>query len=553
MILALASSSATRYLAQTSHNAALGPAAVTSAESGSNLSNMNSYSLALLLGGLRGPLVMLLWTSSENQKQQKDLEDFDTKVEWIRLLQPEFDTVHLFEIWNKAYNISVQMSSLANKYDTILDALDYAHSVLKARPDDINILGTVASLYFDKLGHSAEKVYYKGRVRDESMPRMKVTAPASDFDQFNKMVDHIGADENDMRVTNDAAAKTFSATMNPAVAGFLEKVFSGPDITYELAPPPPVHPNDPGWRRTQLDPVLDASGYVLPALTEPTQGRPQSDTGYDGAEMQYLPQFAPYPYGVATMGIAYNYYRRVQALQDLGERHIQMSDMVLDARPALTARFWAEDEIERGRKAEFRLFKLPIPELRVDMDVPTAKLLFDFDPAATEARAEAIASYDLAARLAKTAIDGYVAHVQKYPNNQTVYLSHIDHVRGLLPMAEGDRDYLQAANATGAERMNLLDAAKAEYAQATLRVGYMILRYYIPSQMASKVYPKGVARDNIDRVDPRLYPLLVDRFNALYPAFRAAGNQDEYEEDRGEYEAYRQRCEKRYEVLTQMH
>ncbi len=85
---------------------------------------MNSFALALLLGGLRGPLVMVLWSTSENQKVDKNLEDFDTKVEWIRLLQPEFDTVHLFQIWNKAYNISVQMASLPNRYAAILDALD---------------------------------------------------------------------------------------------------------------------------------------------------------------------------------------------------------------------------------------------------------------------------------------------------------------------------------------------------------------------------------------------------------------------------------------------
>ena len=39
----------------------------------SSLANMNSFSLALLLGGLRGPLVMFLWTNSENLKNEKNL------------------------------------------------------------------------------------------------------------------------------------------------------------------------------------------------------------------------------------------------------------------------------------------------------------------------------------------------------------------------------------------------------------------------------------------------------------------------------------------------
>src|SRR6476620_2574978 len=111
------------------------------------LSNMNSFALALLLGGLRGPLVMILWTSSEAQKSEKNLEDFDTKVEWIRMLQPEFDTVHIFQIWNKAYNSSVQMASNANKYITILDAIEYAKDVDRERPNNINILYQIGSVY----------------------------------------------------------------------------------------------------------------------------------------------------------------------------------------------------------------------------------------------------------------------------------------------------------------------------------------------------------------------------------------------------------------------
>src|SRR5204863_270247 len=142
----------------------------TAAGAGSSLSAMNSFALALLLGGLRGPLVMFLWTSSESQKTERNLEDFDTKVEWIRMLQPEFDTVHIFQIWNKAYNISVQMASLANKYRTIIDAIDYARSVDQERPNNINILYAIGSVFGDKLGDSAEKAYYTKRVREESLP-----------------------------------------------------------------------------------------------------------------------------------------------------------------------------------------------------------------------------------------------------------------------------------------------------------------------------------------------------------------------------------------------
>jgi hypothetical protein len=122
MVISLVLSGVTRQWAATLRSS--GPGAVVSASSTAGLSRMNSYALTLLLGGLRGPLVMFLWPSAEDQKSERDLEDFDTKIEWIRLLQAEFDSVHLFQIWNKAYNISAQMASLRNKYHVILDAFD---------------------------------------------------------------------------------------------------------------------------------------------------------------------------------------------------------------------------------------------------------------------------------------------------------------------------------------------------------------------------------------------------------------------------------------------
>ena len=109
MIIGLLGAGLMRAWSMEYQTVAAGPRGLASSRN--TLGNMNSYALALLLGGLRGPLVMFLWTTSESQKVDRDLEDLDTKIEWIRLLQPEFDTVHLFQMWNKAYNISVMMAS----------------------------------------------------------------------------------------------------------------------------------------------------------------------------------------------------------------------------------------------------------------------------------------------------------------------------------------------------------------------------------------------------------------------------------------------------------
>ncbi len=240
------------------------PGASATADTG--VGTLPSYATALLLGGLRGPLVMILWMSSENQKQEHDLQDFDTKVEWIRLLQPEFDTVHLFQIWNKAYNISVQMASLRNKYTTILDAIDYGQKVETERPDDINIITAVAMIYGDKLGTSQEHVYYRHRVRRETQTLIRVEFPESRTDDFRAAAAKTLWNENESPLEAVDQTHTVRVVMEPINARALQNTFSGAGITYSPETRRESTNNDPSWRRVRLDPMLDENGNVLPAL-----------------------------------------------------------------------------------------------------------------------------------------------------------------------------------------------------------------------------------------------------------------------------------------------
>ncbi len=275
MVLALAASSYMRDWAIDDHEAVRSngrlprPAASTE----SPLSSMPSFATALLLGGLRGPLVMILWTSSETQKQQHDLQDFDTKVEWIRLLQPEFDTVHLFQIWNKAYNVSVQMSSLRNKYTTILDAIDYGQKVERERPDDLNIITAIAAIYGDKLGTSAEHVYYRSRIRRESQTLTRVTFPATRAGDFRWLAVKAGWIEDQSPISADEKTQTDSVVLEPVFAKQLVKEFVGPGIRFVAETRRESQRSDPSWRRVRLDPMLDENGYILPDLLIPRYPR----------------------------------------------------------------------------------------------------------------------------------------------------------------------------------------------------------------------------------------------------------------------------------------
>jgi hypothetical protein len=446
---------------------------------------MDSFALALLLGGLRGPLVMFLWTNSENLKNEKNLEDFDTYVEWIRLLQPEFDTVHIFQVWNKAYNISVQMASLANKYTTILDALDYAHRVESERPNNISMLYQIGSIYGDKLGGSSEKAYYKKRVRDESRPH--------------------------------AARQKLSR-------------------------------NDPGWRRLELEPMLDEKGNILPALLKPRYSRPANiapDAEWaDGSELQYLAPYQPFRSGISALALGYNYQKRSQVLQDVSNQvHANLSPMVLDSRPALALMTWSEDEGERGRRLESKALNVAVPEERRDMELPTASVAPDTPLTDRSALTDATDSYDVAARVARDSVAEFDRHLRTYPGNLQNYQSHMDALAGQEALYRGDADYLRAMlAAAGPERQSLLNSAAEHYRDAVRLNLYVILRWYVADDLAQRLFPPGVTRSDIaKKLPPEQYlPIYENAMKAI-----KAQRFDPDGEDRSEYQRYVERAQAR--------
>jgi hypothetical protein len=448
----------------------------------SRLSAMNSFTLGLLLGGLRGPLVMMLWTSSENQKIDKDIEDIDTKIELIRLLQPEFDSVHIFQIWNKAYNLSIMLANKVNRYIAVLDALDYAFSVESERPDNVNIVECLASLYFNKLGNPTgtmtERRYYSDRMRLETLPRQ--------------------------------------------AAGKLKK-------------------GDAGWRRLHHDVLLDEHGFILPALLAPRANAVGHPDKYTGAELEFLapfstPEAGGFPYGVSPLALAYNYYKRCQMLQSLtGQQHVYMSDSMINSRPAVTLFYWGQDEWYLGRRLEAQMLKTPVPDERLEMEMATAPLrVEDLKPAAEPTRqalTEAIFDYRRAVTVAKDAIAEYDRFIRETGSAERagIYASHIDSSRCMQYMMQADADYLAALAAQAGftppmggkdESARLLKSAADSY-RKTLELCYrIVLNYYVDERVAELTYPKSPQTSKPAGLDPRRIILTTDpkQYPAIYKA-----------------------------------
>ncbi|MGA2584270.1 MAG: hypothetical protein ABSG31_13405 [Tepidisphaeraceae bacterium] len=571
LILALAVTGFTRWWAMNQQDADMHPGGLAPREATTtSLSSLPSFATILLLGGLRGPLVMFLWPSTETQKQQHDLEDMDTEIEWIRMLQPEFDTVHLFQIWNKAYNLSVQMSSLHDKYTTILDGIDYGMKVDRERPDDMSIIHTVAQVWEGKLGTSSEHIYYRRRVRRESQSLIRVSFPVNRQADFQSAAIPEGWSEDDAPLSTNDRTQRVSVLLEPLMAERITAKFNGPGID-SLPDTQSQAQDDPTWRRVRMDPMLDLNGNLLPQYTQARYPRPSnlpaSVPWYDGSELQYLEQYAPFHYGLSPLALAYNGYKRAQMLQTLwNERSIQVGDTVIDSRPGIVQKMWAMDEWERGRRYEIGMWGLtlangqPVDPLTdpSDLEQPAQSTPITTPMVSPWQREAAIETYGLAARLMADSCAELKAHIARYSDTAQTYFVHIDDATSGQAFMQADHDYLAAMTADGQQQKDLLTSARAEYDDALHEFAVTVLKYYVDDGVIAMVFPKDPKTGrqfigaNIDQIDRSQWlPLLADvlaanvRYFADPNTHQYDQGRDQHHEEREPYLSYMLRCKER--------
>jgi len=278
-----------------------------------------------------------------------------------------------------------------------------------------------------------------------------------------------------------------------------------PGVSFQDRPYLPQDRRAPGWQRNELDPLLDADGNLLPQLLQPRVPRPPAlpanSDWQDGSELQYLKRFEPFPYGVSPFALAYNYYKRSQVLMEVNkQKHAQLSDLVIDSRPALALKNWSEEEWERGRRAELEAFALRIPSERLDMDLPAASLKLDAPVPRRAPLDEAIYSYRRSAELVLDAIVEYERHLANDKTNLSTYESHMDGLRAQRALTLGDHHYLRAMDAlnpTAQQRAEQIRLARQNYQDAIRLNQLLVLRYYITEDIAQRLFPSGVTRANI--------------------------------------------------------
>ena len=434
MIVALVGAGVTRHLAMSYQQKHSPTVRRTAGGGGTSLAGMDSYALALLLGGLRGPLVMVLWANSESQKADRNLEGVDTQIEWIRRLQPEFDTVHIFQMWNKAYNLSVQMVGLSNKYTTILDAVDYGRSIDAERPDNLNILKEIARTYGEKLGNSIpEKHYYRERLRRETRHREQAQGQRGEAGFQRVAHDPV----------LDAAGNVLPAYLAVRFPG---KPYDGSDLQFlkQYEPfPYGVSPSAFGYNYNKRAQVLMTTQDQLPSQI--------STSVMDSQPALALKQWGEEEWERATR-MEIKAFGQVLP-EERVDQELPTAAVAVDAKPADAS---------------------SIPEMIYSYDV-VVRLAGD-----------SIKEYER-----------HLANPE-FATKRAMYASHIDTVRAMRAMCAGDRDYLKAMQApAGAERAKLLASARQHYRDAIREYALTAIRYFTADRFATAVLPKGVNRANI--------------------------------------------------------
>jgi hypothetical protein len=115
---------------------------------------LGGAAIQLLLTGSRGLAICALWNNAIDKQKKQEWNELDISVNSITKLQPHFTAPWLFQSWNLAYNVSVEMDRLDDMYFYIargISVIAEGESLNRNNPD---LRYNVGFYYQNKFGVS---------------------------------------------------------------------------------------------------------------------------------------------------------------------------------------------------------------------------------------------------------------------------------------------------------------------------------------------------------------------------------------------------------------
>ena len=108
----------------------------------------------LLFTGSRGFAVTLTWWNAIEEQKRNDFHKFERSIKAVTTLQPHFITPWIFQSWNIAYNVSVEMHSLGDMYFYIARGIDLLAEGERRNRRSPDMRYQIAFYYQNKFGVS---------------------------------------------------------------------------------------------------------------------------------------------------------------------------------------------------------------------------------------------------------------------------------------------------------------------------------------------------------------------------------------------------------------
>jgi hypothetical protein len=226
---------------------------------------------------------------------------------------------------------------------------------------------------------------------------------------------------------------------------------------------------------------------------------------------------------------------------------VQLSDLVIDSRPPLALRGWADEEAELGRRAELEAFGQPVAPAadKLDFETNAGSIALSAKIANRKAFEEALFEYDRAAMLYDRADGEFAQHIVRFAQSEQTYQSHRLSARAQQALVQADADYLRAVTAPADKRGELIAKTIKEYELAANLQRVVLLKFSVRDEVAETLYPKGMTRQNVNENSPQLAETTDRAVTAMEQLMTTAGFLD----DSGEYLKYIDRANARIKQL----
>src|SRR5262245_30523175 len=115
---------------------------------------VSGSALRLALTGSKGFMVTFLWHSAIEKQKRNDFHEFEALVGTVTKLQPNFITPWIFQSWNIAYNVSVEMHGSGDMYFYIARGIELLAEGERRNKRSPDMRYQIAFYYQNKFGVS---------------------------------------------------------------------------------------------------------------------------------------------------------------------------------------------------------------------------------------------------------------------------------------------------------------------------------------------------------------------------------------------------------------